>query len=86
MEGTGMASVSCCLPPPQLYLTVNINILTEIIDVKSEDRQSIQQQSQKHGLTKINSGFYQFQPRTWQRKRPQWITGRMEKGTGHPDQ
>lgn len=45
--------------------------------------QNIQQQSQKHGLTKINSGFYQFQPKTWQRKRPQWITGRKEKGTGH---
>ena len=25
--------------------------------------QNIQQQSQKHGLTKINSGFYQFQPK-----------------------
>ena len=28
----------CCLPPPELYLTVNINILTEVIDVKSKDR------------------------------------------------
>lgn len=27
-----------CLLPPQLYLTVNINILTEVIDVKSKDR------------------------------------------------
>ena len=45
--------------------------------------QNIQQQSQKHGLTKINSGFYQFKPKTWQGKRPQWITGRKEKGTGH---
>ena len=28
----------CSLPIPQLYLTVNINILTEVIDVKSKDR------------------------------------------------
>lgn len=35
-----------CLLPPQLYLTVNINILTEITAVKSADRQSIQKQSQ----------------------------------------
>lgn len=35
------------LPPPTSTVLVNINILTEIIDVKSEDRQSVQQQSQK---------------------------------------
>jgi hypothetical protein len=28
----------CCLPSPELYLTVNINIFTEIMDVKSADR------------------------------------------------
>ena len=28
----------CILPLPQLYLTVNINIFTEIMDVKSADR------------------------------------------------
>jgi hypothetical protein len=27
-----------CLPPPELYLTVNINIFIEIMDVKSEER------------------------------------------------
>ena len=36
----------CILPLPQLYLTVNINILTEITDLKTADRQSIQKQSQ----------------------------------------
>lgn len=35
-----------CLLPPQLYLTVNINILTESTDLKTADRQSIQKQSQ----------------------------------------
>ena len=36
----------CSLPLPQLYLTVNINILTEIIGVKSADRQHIKKPSQ----------------------------------------